>query len=109
MRFLIPANSKKSMLIFGAFTTFDLILFASGISVTIIMLLIIAPNSLFTAVIDLMPAVICGFLVLPVPNYHNIRIIIQEAYRFCTTRQKFIWKGWCVKDEYAEESQQVHK
>lgn len=109
MRFLIPANSKKSMLIFGVFTTFDLILFASGIGVTIILLLIISPNTLVTAVIDLLPAVICGFLVLPVPNYHNIRIIIQEAYKFFTSRQKFIWKGWCVKDEYGDEPQQIHK
>lgn len=109
MQFLIPANSKKSMLIFGVFTTFDLILFGSGIGVTILLLLIIAPNTLFAAVIDLLPALICGFLVLPVPNYHNIRIIIQEAYKFFTTRQKFIWKGWCVKDEYGDEPQQVHK
>lgn len=108
MNFLIPANSKKSMLIFGAFTTFDLILFASGIAVTIVLLLIIAPNSLFTAILDLLPAVICSFLVLPVPNYHNIRVIIQELYRFYTVREKFIWKGWCVKDEF-DESKQVHK
>ena len=110
MQFLIPANSKKSMLIFGVFTSFDLILFGVGIVITIIMLLIIAPNTLFAAVLDLMPAVICGFLVLPVPNYHNIRIIIIEAYKFYTSRQKFIWKGWCVSDEYGnDEAQQVHK
>ncbi len=102
MQFLIPANSKKSMLIFGVFETFDLILFAVGVGATILLLLIIAPSSLLTAVIDLLPAVICGFLVLPVPNYHNIRVVIQEVYRFYTTRQKFIWKGWCVKDEYNE-------
>ena len=99
MQFLIPANSKKSMLIFGVFETFDLILFGVGVGATILLLLIIAPNSLFTAIVDLLPAVICGFLVLPVPNYHNIRVVIQEVYRFYTTRQKFIWKGWCVKDE----------
>ena len=102
MQFLIPANSKKSMLIFGVFETFDLILFGVGVGATILLLLIIAPNSLFTALVDLLPAVICGFLVLPVPNYHNIRVVIQEVYRFYTTRQKFIWKGWCVKDEYNE-------
>ena len=106
--YLIPANSKKSMLIFGVFTTFDLILFGAGLGITILLLLIIQPSSLMTAVIDLLPAVICGFLVLPVPNYHNIRVIIQEIYRFYTSRQKFIWKGWCVKDEYGE-SKQVHK
>lgn len=108
MQFLIPANTKKSMLIFGAFTTFDLILFAVGIGATLLMLVIIAPNTLLTAIIDLLPALICGFLVLPIPNYHNIRIVIQELYRFYTTRQRFIWKGWCVNDEYGE-SKQIHK
>lgn len=108
MQFLIPANTKKSMLIFGAFTTFDLILFSVGIGATVLMLLIISPNTLFIAVIDLLPALICGFLVLPIPNYHNIRIVIQELYRFYTTRQRFIWKGWCVNDEYGE-SKQIHK
>ena len=108
MQFLIPANTKKSMLIFGAFTTFDLILFAVGIGATLLMLVIISPNTLLTAIIDLLPALVCGFLVLPIPNYHNIRIVIQELYRFYTTRQRFIWKGWCVKDEYGE-SKQIHK
>ena len=108
MQFLIPANTKKSMLIFGLFTTFDLILFAVGIGVTILLLLIVSPSSLLTACIDLAPAVICSFLVLPIPNYHNIRVVIQEVYKFYTTRQRFIWKGWCVKDEYGE-SKQIHK
>ena len=38
--FLIPANSKKSMLIFGLFNKFDLILFSCGISATLLLLLI---------------------------------------------------------------------
>lgn len=108
MNFLIPANTKKSMLIFGIFTTFDLILFGVGIGVTILLLMIVRPSSLLTACIDLAPAVICGFLVLPVPNYHNIRVVIQEVYIFYTKRQRFIWKGWCVKDEYGE-SKQIYK
>lgn len=108
MQFLIPANSKKSMLIFGVFTIFDLILFSIGIGATLLLLLIISPNNLLAAIVDLLPAVICGFLVLPIPNYHNIRVVIQEAYRFYTTRQRFLWKGWCVKDEF-DESKQIHK
>ena len=108
MQFLIPANTKKSMLILGVFTTFDLILFVVGIGITILLLMIVSPNSLLTACIDLAPAVICCFLVLPIPNYHNIRVVIQEVYRFYTTRQRFIWKGWCVNDEYGE-SKQIHK
>ena len=98
MRFLIPANTKQSMLIFGVFTTFDLILFGSGLGITILLLMIISPNTLLTAVIDLAPGVITGFLVLPIPNYHNILTIILECYAFLTNRQRYVWKGWCVDD-----------
>lgn len=103
MDFLIPANSKKSMLIFGVFDIFDLILFASGIGISIILLLIISPSSLIGAIVDIAPALICGFLVLPIPNYRNTRILIREVYRFYTRREKFIWKGWCVADGSREE------
>ena len=103
MNFLIPANSKKSMLIFGVFDIFDLILFASGIGISLILLLIISPSSLLGAIIDVTPALVCGFLVLPIPNYRNTRILIREAYRFYTRREKFIWKGWCVVNGEREE------
>ncbi|MBR3199277.1 MAG: hypothetical protein IKG27_04610 [Bacilli bacterium] len=94
--FLIPANSKKSLLIFGVFDLFDLILFASGLGVSILLLLIVSPSSLLGAIVDIAPVLITGFLVLPIPNYRNTRILIREAYRFYTRREKFIWKGWCV-------------
>ena len=102
--YLIPANSKKSLKIFGVFDLFDLILFASGIGITILLLLLISPSSLGGAIIDLAPAIITGFLVLPIPNYHNTRTIIKDIYKFYTTRQKFIWKGWCVTDGEREET-----
>ena len=102
MDFLIPANSKKSMLIFGVFDIFDLILFASGIGISIILLLIVSPSSLWGAIIDVAPALVCGFLVLPIPNYRNTRILIREVYRFYTRRERFIWKGWCVADGSGE-------
>ena len=109
MDYLIPANSKKSLLIFGLFTQFDLILFGSGIGITILLLLLISPSSLLGAIVDLAPAVITGFLVLPIPNYHNARTVIKEVYKFYTSRQRFIWKGWCVTDEFKEPKQkQVH-
>lgn len=37
--YLIPANSKKSQLILGFFTPIDLILFGSGVGITLILLL----------------------------------------------------------------------
>ena len=108
MNFLIPANSKKSMLILGVFDIFDLILFLSGLGITLLLLLIQSPTSMFWAIFDVAPGLICGFLVMPIPNYRNTRILIKEVYGFYTRREKFIWKGWCVRDEYGEKKQ-VHK
>ena len=102
MNFLIPANSKKSMLIFGVFDIFDLILFASGIGISILLLLLVSPSTFLGAIIDIAPVLITGFLVLPIPNYRNTRILIREAYSFYTRREKFIWKGWCVADGTGE-------
>lgn len=96
MEFLIPANSKKSLLYFGIFNTFDLILFGSGLAVTTLLLLILPVAEVAVAVIALLPALITGFLILPVPNYHNMITIIKNAIEFYSNRQQYYWKGWCV-------------
>lgn len=106
--YLIPANSKKSLLIFSMFNWFDLILFGIGLTVTIILLMVLSPASVWLAILDLAPALITGFLVMPIPNYHNTLTLIKDLYTFFTTRQKFIWKGWCVADEF-KDTKQVHK
>ena len=99
MDFLIPANSKKSMLIFGVFDMFDLILFGTGVLVTFIMLATMSLDSTLVTILVLSPAVVTGFLVLPVPYYHNILNILIELYEFLTTRQTYRWKGWCYRSD----------
>ena len=99
MNFLIPANSKKSMMIFGLFYPFDLILFGSGIFVTLLLMMVLPIADTMMALITIAPAVITGFLVFPVPNYHNTLTVIIGVWKFFTTRQKYVWKGWCVTDE----------
>ena len=101
-QFLIPANSKKSMLIFGLFNTVDLIIFGSGLGVTLLSLAIIGPSETLDTFIVLLPALITGLLVAPIPNYHNVRTAIKSVWQFFTQRQSFIWKGWCIKDEYGD-------
>lgn len=101
-QFLIPANSKKSMLIFGLFNTVDLIIFGSGLGVTLLLLAIIGPSETLDTFIVLLPALITGLLVAPIPNYHNVRTAIKSVWQFFTLRQSFIWKGWCIKDEYSD-------
>ena len=96
--YLIPANSKKSMLLFGLFTKFDLALFLIGVGVSLLLLLVLPIQSFLFAIIALGPGLISAFLVFPVPNYHNIRTVIKLAWEFYTTRQKYIWRGWCYKD-----------
>lgn len=93
--YLIPANSKKSMLYFGLFNTFDLILFCCGVGISLLLLVILPVEQLVIAIIAILPGLICAFLVMPVPNYHNIRTVIGLAWEFFTTRQKYIWRGWC--------------
>lgn len=94
--YLIPANSKKSMLILGLFNKFDLTLFLCGIGTTLLMFLMLPIDNMVFAVISIMPAAICAFLVMPVPNYHNVLTFLLSVIEFFTTRQKFVWKGWCV-------------
>lgn len=96
--YLIPANTKRGNLILGVFRPFDLILFGTGVLITLVLLAIMPMGTTWQVIIVILPAAICGFLVIPVPNYHNMLTIIVEAYEYVTTTQKFIWKGWCVKD-----------
>ena len=102
--YLIPANSKKSILYFGLFNKFDLILFATGVGITLFLMTFIPTggNWIMIAMI-LAPALVTGFLVFPVPNYHNVLTLIRSVWNFFTTRQRFVWKGWCVRDEFKEE------
>ena len=100
MDYLIPANSKKSMLIFGVFTTFDLIMVSVGFVLTLILLLAISPNGLGIAIVCLLPLLVTAFLVIPVPNYHNILTLIKEMISFFYNRRNYKWKGWCYKDEF---------
>lgn len=93
--YLIPANSKKSILIFGLFTGSDLAIAAVGIGLSLILMMTLPVGTFWVAILSILPGFIAAFLVFPVPNYHNIRTIIRNAWEFYTSRQKYIWKGWC--------------
>ena len=103
--YLIPANSKKSMMIFGMFYPFDLILFGTGLSVTLLLLMILPLDSLIVSLIAISPGLITGLLVFPLPNYHNTLTVLIDVIDFFTTRQKFVWKGWCVMDELKKDKE----
>lgn len=97
-QYLIPANTKRGKLIFGWFRPFDLMLFGSGLLLTFILLAFVPLSNTWMVLIVLAPALITAFLVMPVPNYHNMLNIIVELYDYITNRQTYRWKGWCWKD-----------
>ena len=93
--YLIPANANRGKLIFGFFRPVDLIVFGIGVATTFILLLIFQND---------MSTLITGFLVLPVPNQHNIMVVIANIYNFFfVDRRRYVWKGWCCLDGKEDE------
>ena len=93
--YLIPANTKKGQLIFSVFTPFDLILFSSGVGVSFILLTTVGAADILTTIIVLLPGLICGFLVLPIPNYHNVLTVFTSMFTHYSNQRKYKWRGWC--------------
>ena len=94
--YLIPANSKKSQLILGFFTGFDLTLLIIGLGISFMFLMLIKSNDVGVMLLLASPALFAIFLVLPVPHYHNVMTLIGNIYRFYSGRKKYYWRGWCV-------------
>ncbi len=95
--YLIPANSKKSMLILGFFNPTDLIIFGTGLLITFVLLFVLNANSLKQAAFIIAPALVAAFLVIPIPNQHNVRTFIKNIYMYFTNRRRYYWRGWCIK------------
>ena len=101
--FLIPANAKKGTLIFNIFRPFDLILFCTGIGVSLIGLAIVPSTDVVAVLLAMTPGFICGLLVFPIPNYHNVLCALISIYKFYTERRKYVWKGWCFNEQFSRD------
>lgn len=100
--YLIPANSKNGQLIFNFLRPIDLVVFLVGLALTIILFLAIGNSSLVATIIKLIPIAIGGFLIVPIPNYHNVMEFTKDAIKFMFNRRVYYWKGWCVSDDTDE-------
>ena len=98
--YIIPANSKKSMMILGLFTPVDLAIFSIGCLVTVIMLMVMRNANFGQMLLILAPALIASFLVAPIPNYHNVYTVLKETVEFFYKRRNYKWEGWCTRDEF---------
>lgn|SRR5574344_546469 len=97
--YLIPANTKKGQLIFGYFTPRDLIIFGTGLGVSLILLLTSDLTVTLNAIAALLPVTICGFLVLPIPNYQNVITFFESMIGFYSSQNVYKWKGWCFNEQ----------
>lgn len=100
---LVPANTKKSMLIMSMLRPLDAMILGVGISISVILLLIFSNAGTVMTIISCIPMIVALILVMPIPNYHNTLVAIQSILRFYQERRKYIWKGWCIYDEYKNE------
>ena len=103
--YLIPANASRGKLILGFFRGIDLIVFGTGVGITLLLLMIFqnAMSDWKVAVAILAPALVTGFLVIPVPHQHNVMVFLENMYKYYFVNcNKYKWKGWC--SGYGEES-----
>ena len=100
-QFLIPSNTKQGQLLFGFFYPIDLAILITGVFITFVLLMISAQveNSTLMSILAVIPGLIAGALVFPVPNYHNIRVALGEVISFYTNNRQYRWRGWCIEYE----------
>lgn len=102
---LVPANTKRSTLILGMYRPLpDLLILVTGVVITITLLLIFPNAGTVLMISSCIPMLISVFLTLPLPNYHNVLCGIQSILTFYTERRNYIWRGWCLKNEFKDES-----
>ena len=99
---LIPANTKKSLLIFGMLRPVDAIILGIGVGISIILLLILSNAGTLMLLLACVPMAISLILVMPIPHYHNTLVALQSIMRFYNERRNYIWKGWCVYNEFKD-------
>lgn len=100
---LVPANTKKATLVFGFLRPLpDLPILIGGIFITVLLLAIFGNAETWLLLIFCVPMLLCGLLVMPIPNYHNTLCVIQSVFRFYNERRNYIWRGWCMSDEFKE-------
>ena len=105
--YLVPANTKRSTLILGMLRPVpDAIIAGTGLLVSIIALMATSTVGMWATILSLLPVLVCTFLVLEIPNYHNMLCFIQSMLDFYNRRKKYIWRGWCMRYEYEKDDKQ---
>ena len=101
---LVPANTKKSTLILGMYRPMpDLVILISGTIITVALLMTFNNAGTLIMILACTPMLTGALLTAPLPNYHNVLCVLQSIINFYNERRKYIWKGWCMKDEFKDD------
>ena len=98
-QFLIPANTKRGQLIGSYFRPIDLGILVTGLFTSLILLIMVsnsAKSNTIVTVLACLPVLVCAGLVIPVANYHNVLVAIQEIVHFYSSNRNYKWRGWCA-------------
>lgn len=99
---LVPANAKKSLLWFSILRPIDALILGIGIVISVLTLIILNTGNIWALLLACLPMLLAVALVLPIPNYHNTLVALQSILNFYKGRRNYIWKGWCVYDEFKD-------
>ena len=95
-QYLIPANAKRGRLIFNMFRLVDIWIIAGGALITGLLVVIFQTHNILVMIAELLPLAIALLLVVPIDNYHNVLVFLQEIYVFLVSQKKYRWRGWCA-------------
>lgn len=95
-KYLIPANTKRSMLIFGLFKPIDVIIFLVGVVATIFLVAALGTDTPSQVLVGLAPLIVCSLMVSPIPNHRNVWTFTVNVYTYFTSQRKYRWRGWCM-------------
>lgn len=96
MNFNCPRNFKQGRLIANRFRVSDLILASSGISISVLSVMICITAGVSNAYVIcslLLPGIICFVLVCPTGIYHNFLVFITIMIRYGLSPKLFVWEG----------------
>jgi len=100
---LVPANTKRSTLILGMYRPLpDLVILIVGTVITIGLLIAFNNAGSLVMILSCVPMLMAALLTAPLPNYHNVLCVIQSILEFYNGRRKYIWRGWCIKNEFKD-------
>lgn len=77
-------------------------LFCCGVGLSLIILAIVPSGNLVAVSLGILPGCVCGLLVFPIPNYHNVLCALCSIYRFYTERRRYVWRGWCFYEQFKD-------